>query len=89
MLPEGLGAEIDTGSWQVPTVFEVMRSIGNVPVDDWRRTFNLGAGMILAVPESKAADAVKLLKKAKEPCWRIGQVVKLASKRRKRVEYSS
>jgi phosphoribosylformylglycinamidine cyclo-ligase len=86
MLPDGLGVEIDTRSWQVPAVFEVMRSIGNVPVDDWRQTFNLGVGMILAVPAKKAGDAVKALKKAKEPCWQIGQVVKLG-KRQSRVEY--
>ena len=89
MLPDGLGVEIDTRSWQVPAVFEVMRSIGNVPVADWRRTFNLGVGMILAVPEKKAGDAVKALKKAKEPCWQIGQVVKVTGKKQKRVEYTS
>ncbi len=87
MLPAGLGAQIDTRSWQVPAVFELLRSIGNVPVDDWRRTFNLGVGMILAVPENKASEAGKVLKKAKEPYWQIGQVVKLAGKKQKRVEY--
>lgn len=86
MLPEGLGVEIDTRSWQPPAVFELLRSIGNVPMDDWRRTFNLGAGMIVAVPARQAADAEKALKKAKEPCWRIGEVVKLTGKR-ERVTY--
>ena len=89
MLPEGLGVEIDTRSWQVPAVFEVMRTIGNVPVDDWRRTFNLGAGMIVAVSEKRADQAAKALKKAKEAFWRIGQVVKMTGKKQKRVEYVS
>ena len=88
MLPDGFGVEIDTRSWQVPAVFETMRAIGNVPVDDWRRTFNLGVGMILAVPEKKAGEAEKALKKAKEPHWRIGHVVKLSGKRKRRVEYA-
>ena len=87
MLPAGLGVEIDTRGWQVPAVFEVMRLIGNVPVDDWRRTFNLGAGMILAVPEKQAGEAEKALKKSKESFWRIGQVVKLRGKRQRLVEY--
>src|SRR6185369_8233426 len=50
MMAKGLGAEIDTQSWRIPPIFEVIREIGKVPDDDYRRTFNLGAGMILAVP---------------------------------------
>ena len=65
-----------------------MRSIGNVPVDDWRRTFNLGAGMILAVPEKKSGAAENVLKKAKEPFWRIGHVVKISGKKQRLVEYT-
>ena len=41
-------------SWQVPPLFEMLRRIGNVPEDDWRRTFNLGVGMIFVVPAKKA-----------------------------------
>lgn len=85
MLPSGLAAEIDTKTWAIPPVFEVLRSIGNVPVDDWRRTFNLGVGMILAVNERKAAKAEQLLAKAKLPGWRIGRVIE--SKAKKRVVY--
>ena len=57
MLPKGLAIAIDTGAWRIPPLFEVLRRIGNIPEDDYRRTFNLGIGMILAVPargESKA-----------------------------------
>ena len=87
MLPEGVGVEIDTKSWQVPAVFQLLKSLGNVPTADWRRTFNLGVGMILAVPEKKAAAAARILAKENEPHWQIGQVVKLAGKKQKRVEY--
>ena len=44
VLPKGLAAAIQTKSWQVPPLFEMLRSIGEVPEDDWRRTFNLGVG---------------------------------------------
>src|SRR6202046_5058781 len=47
VLPKGLAAAIQTESWQVPPLFEMLRTIGNVPHADWRRTFNLGVGMIL------------------------------------------
>jgi len=76
VLPKGLGVEIDTKSWPVLPVFESLRQRGNVPEDDWRRTFNLGIGMVVVVPEKKLAAAQKLLKKSKEKSYVIGQVVK-------------
>jgi phosphoribosylformylglycinamidine cyclo-ligase len=82
MLPKGFGAAIDTSTWSVPAVFELLRSIGNVPLDDWRRSFNLGVGMIVAVDDRKVDAARRLVRDA----WRIGTVVK-ASPRGPRVIY--
>ena len=45
-------------------MFEVLRRIGNMPEDDYRRTFNLGVGMIFAVPARGAAKAEALLQPA-------------------------
>jgi phosphoribosylformylglycinamidine cyclo-ligase len=86
MLPEGLAAEIDTASWRVPPLFEVLRRIGNVPEDDYRRTLNLGVGMILAVPGRSVARAEAVLRKLGEEPFRIGSVL-LHKRRRPRVEY--
>ncbi len=86
MLPAGLAAQIDTGAWRIPPIFEVLREIGNVPEDDYRRTFNLGVGMILAVPGRSAAKAEALLAGLGERPFRAGSVV--ARKRsHPRVEY--
>ena len=74
MLPKGLAAEIDTASWTPPPVFQVMRNIGNIPEDDYRRTFNLGVGMVLAVPQRGARRAQQLLDKIREPNFVIGRV---------------
>src|SRR5205814_10656249 len=63
MLPEGVAAAIDTRAWTIPPVFELMRSLGNIPDDDYRRTFNLGVAMILAVPEKRRKAAEKVLRK--------------------------
>ncbi|MBM3726059.1 MAG: phosphoribosylformylglycinamidine cyclo-ligase [Acidobacteria bacterium] len=81
ILPKGLGVEIRVASWTVPPVFELLRELGNVPLDDWRRTFNLGAGMILAVSAKKAESAVKLLKRGGEKPWLIGDVVRVKAGR--------
>jgi len=76
MLPKGLAARIDWGSWPVPPVFEFLRRIGAIPDDDYRRTFNLGIGMILAVPQKKIARAARLLERFGEPYYLIGEVVR-------------
>ena len=86
VLPKGLAAVIDTGSWQVPPLFEMLRSIGEVPEADWRRTFNLGVGMIFVVPKKKADAARRTLARAGEKAWIIGEIA--AQRRGKgRVEY--
>jgi phosphoribosylformylglycinamidine cyclo-ligase len=59
-----------------------MRKIGKVPEEDYRRTFNLGVGMILVVPKRKAAEAQKQLSKRKENAFVIGAIVESKSKRR-------
>ena len=46
ILPSGLGVRISLGSWPVLPVFELLRKLGRIPEQDWRRTFNLGIGMI-------------------------------------------
>ncbi|HBY64706.1 MAG TPA: phosphoribosylformylglycinamidine cyclo-ligase, partial [Solibacterales bacterium] len=38
VLPRGLGAEIEVGSWPVLPIFELLKRLGNIPEDDWRRT---------------------------------------------------
>jgi phosphoribosylformylglycinamidine cyclo-ligase len=76
VLPKGLAAAIETGSWQVPPLFEMLRKIGQVPEEDWRRTFNLGVGMIFVIPKAKLAAAQKALKKAGEKPWVIGEIIK-------------
>ena len=53
-----------------------MKRIGNVPDADWRRTFNLGIGMIFVVAERDLDAAAKILKRLREPWYRIGEVVK-------------
>jgi hypothetical protein len=89
MLPAGLAAVIQTQSWPVPAIFEILRNIGNVPEDDYRRTFNLGIGMIVAVAEKHSAKAEKALRRAGETPYRIGSIVKIRRSDGSRVLYQS
>ena len=86
MLPQGWPPRSIPATWRVPPLFEVLRRIGNVPEDDYWRTFNLGIGMIFTVPAKGAARAEAVLTKLGERPVRIGEVI--ARKRgRPRVEY--
>ncbi len=80
VLPKGLGVRIAKDSWPVLPVFELLRKIGDVPEDDWRRTFNLGIGMIFVIGRKDLAKATAMLKKLKEPFHQIGEVVKVKGK---------
>jgi phosphoribosylformylglycinamidine cyclo-ligase len=74
ILPKGLGARIEFGSWPILPIFELLRKLGDIPEDDWRRTFNLGIGMIVVVRDAKKSK--KLLDRLKEPWYQIGSVIR-------------
>jgi phosphoribosylformylglycinamidine cyclo-ligase len=76
ILPKGLGVRIDVGSWPVLPVFDLLRKIGDIPEADWRRTFNLGIGMIFVVSEKDTKKACKALDKMKERWYKIGVVTR-------------
>jgi phosphoribosylformylglycinamidine cyclo-ligase len=85
ILPEGLAARIDVSTWRVPEFFEELRAIGHLDLADYRRTFNLGVGMILVVAKRNLGKARAILSGLGEPCFQIGEVVEA---RGPRVEYA-
>ena len=87
ILPDGCGVEIEPNSWPKQPIFDLLQHLGNIPEDDFRRTFNLGIGMVLVVAASKIGFVSQILKKLREPCHQIGRVIALKSKRQPRVQY--
>lgn len=87
MLPGGLAAEIDWGSWPVLPIFEFLRKIGNIPEDDYRRSFNLGVGMIFAVSRKNLKEAERVLSKLGEQYYPVGRVIEAADGSVVRVVY--
>jgi len=85
ILPDGVAARIDTSAWSVPPIFETLRAIGNLDLADYRRTFNLGVGMILVVGKRGLSKAEAILAKLKEPSFVIGEVIRSKGPR---VQYS-
>ena len=75
VLPEGLDARFDLGSWEVPNVFRVLRREGGVERDEMYRAFNMGVGMVAVVAPERADAVVRELKEAGEEAWIAGEVV--------------
>lgn len=72
VLPRGCGARVETGSWPLPPLFSLMRSVSGLDDAELHRTFNMGIGMVVVTaPEN--ADAVRQM--IEEPTWVIGNVV--------------
>lgn len=76
IFPPGIGARVDRDSWPVLPVFELLREIGRIPEHDWRRTFNLGIGMVLVVGAQDQRKATKILAAMGEPWHAIGETVR-------------
>ena len=76
VLPRGVAAVIEMGSWQVPPIFEHLQQLGNVPQEEMLRTFNMGLGMLLVVPSKKFKKAQTVLERAGEKAFTVGRVVK-------------
>ncbi|CUA84840.1 phosphoribosylformylglycinamidine cyclo-ligase [Pseudidiomarina woesei] len=74
VLPESAKAVIDDSSWEWPLVFNWLQHNGNVTTKEMYRTFNCGVGLIMALPEAQAEQAVALLREHGEDAWVIGSV---------------
>ncbi len=74
MLPENLKAVIKKDSFEILPIFKLIAETGNIPERDMFNTFNMGIGMIAAVPAEDAEKAVKLLNEMGEKAYVIGSV---------------
>jgi phosphoribosylformylglycinamidine cyclo-ligase len=74
-LPLGLGAEVDRGAWDVPDVFRFVAEISGSNEEEMFRTFNMGVGMVLTVPEQAVEDAIAVIRAAGSDAVPIGRVV--------------
>lgn len=74
-LPEGVSAEIQVGSWPIHPVFATMRRLGKIETFDLFRTFNMGIGMILVVPQEQAHDIINAANEQGESAYLIGSII--------------
>jgi phosphoribosylformylglycinamidine cyclo-ligase len=74
MLPEGVGAELTESNWEVPPVFKLMESIGELDRKEMYNIFNMGTGMVIAVDEKEAAAVIEHFNSSGEKAYQIGVI---------------
>jgi len=67
-------AEIETDSWKQGAVFDWLAEHGGIAVEEMRRTFNCGIGMVVVVDSGDVNDVLESLAANGETAWQIGQV---------------
>ncbi len=76
ILGDGLGVEIEEGSWEILPIFRLLERCGGVPHREMFNIFNMGIGMVVAVSEADAPKALESLQTSGLKPSVIGKVVK-------------
>jgi phosphoribosylformylglycinamidine cyclo-ligase len=61
----GLGAEVITSFWDTPEVFKYVQGNGFITIDEMRRVFNMGIGMVMVVSDSDVPSLISAIPDAK------------------------
>ncbi len=83
VIPSGLCAELQIGSWPIPNIFSETQKRGKVAKQEMFRTFNMGIGMVLVVSNEMAPKIQRALRKFKLKSWVIGKIMKTTAARDK------
>jgi len=74
ILPDGLAARIDLGSWSLPPVFRWLAGQGGLAQGELLKTFNAGIGLVLVVAPDRATDIAACLRDMGETVIPLGEV---------------
>lgn len=75
MLHDGVRAVIRWGTWPVPPIFGLIEQYGPVEPVEMESTFNMGIGMVMAVPADQADAIVAAARELGEQAWVVGEIV--------------
>jgi phosphoribosylformylglycinamidine cyclo-ligase len=74
VLPAGLGAVVDRGSWEAPAVFRTLQGAGGVERAEMDRVFNMGIGMIAVVDADDGEAVAARIRREGVEVWAVGAV---------------
>lgn len=72
MLPEGINAVVEKGSYDIPPIFKLLQKTGNIEEKMMYNTYNMGLGMVLAVDPADADKTIAAIKAAGETPFVVG-----------------
>ena len=75
VVPPGLQAVVDRGTWALRAVFSLVGEVGRVSQLELERTLNTGVGMVVVLGADRADEAVRLLGSRGLSAWVAGTVV--------------
>ena len=74
VIPTGLTAVLDRGTWALPEMVSTIGRLGEVSRHELERTFNCGVGMVAVLPTAAVDTALELLAERGVPAWVAGTV---------------
>lgn len=74
VLPEGVHAVVDPGSWKLPPIFQLIQEAGGVDDAEMRDVFNLGVGLIAVLPADAVDDARSAASRKGIDTWVMGDI---------------
>lgn len=74
MLPEGVKVVIDKNSYEVPAIFKLMASKGQIEEEMMYNTYNMGIGMMMAVDKDDVEKTLKAIEAANETAYVVGKI---------------
>jgi phosphoribosylformylglycinamidine cyclo-ligase len=75
IVPQACSILIREESWDVPPIFSFLQQAGNIPAKEMARTFNMGIGMILIVPDYAVLDVTQRIEAMNERAFVVGEIL--------------
>ena len=74
MLPQNVNAQINTDSYEVPSIFNMLAKDGDIAREAMYNTFNMGIGMMIAINEADADKAASLINASGQTAYIVGEI---------------
>ena len=74
ILCEGQGIYVKEGSWPILPIFKFLEEKGNIDHREMFNIYNMGIGMVIALPEKDVAKAIEILAKYNRHAYQMGKI---------------
>ncbi len=75
IVPRACSILIREESWEIPPIFSFLQQAGNISAEEMTRTFNMGIGMIVVVPDHAVVDVMQRIEALNARAYVIGEIM--------------